>query len=203
MAASHERMYAVSRSCSRRERDVLVSRSARTLELVHLAEAGREHAVGARTRECMPCSRRDVEAALRGSARPALDLAGHEVRRADRVERERLDVGVADLLARARGRACPSELPRRCRGSACEGSPGPRTRTRALCRAAAPRGSRSTRDSPLRRGRSGRARSPPTAAARGSLRGGVGRRARGRARSPAVAPRASRRSGRSAPSRCA
>ena len=50
---------------------------------------------------------REVEAPLEVAA-AALDLARHQVRRADRVERERLDVGVVDLTASSRPRVAPA-----------------------------------------------------------------------------------------------
>ena len=68
----------------------------RRLELVHLAETGCEHAVRRRDARVQAVLERDVEASLQKLS-TLLDPPGHDVRRADGVERERLDLGVLEL----------------------------------------------------------------------------------------------------------
>ena len=130
-----------------RERDELVRPALRLLELVHLAEAGRQHR---RTRSRLanggraPCARSRLRwrYELPLSISPAIRYDVPIVLSAN-ASMSASSISTRELEPARR----PSERPRRCLGSACGGSPGRCTRTHARCRAVAARGSRSPRDS--------------------------------------------------------
>ena len=148
------------------------------------------------TRERRPCSAREIEAPLEVAA-AALDLAGHQMRRADRVECERL---ACRRRRCARASSSAALAPANTLGVVAAQHPEVRRNRVREGELSARRQLLEDLDRLAARllGRVVEAdarSSPRQPRARFVARGGAGRRAPGRSRSPPRAPRSTRRSG--------